>query len=85
MTQYMCPVCGYDNLSEPAYDAEGLGNYVICPSCGYEFGVTDDDEGITTEEWRIRWIESGMKWWSKRAKPANWDPVAQLAHVQPKP
>ncbi|WP_245541609.1 hypothetical protein [Smaragdicoccus niigatensis] len=47
--------------------------------------MTDDDEGITTEEWRIRWIESGMKWWSKRDKPANWDPVSQLTRVQPPP
>ncbi len=80
----MCPVCGCDGLDEPPYDAEGLGNYDICPSCGYEYGVTDDDMGFTHEEWRQRWIDGGMRW-RHDSKPSNWDPVAQLSRVQPKP
>ena len=84
MPQFTCPVCGYDRLTEPPYSHKsGLGSYDICSSCGYEYGVTDDDEGITHEQWRQRWIDSGMKWWSPLKPPADWDPIAQLARVTP--
>ncbi len=45
-TENMCPVCGYKNLYEPAYQPTpkgNLGSYEICPSCGFQFGVTDDE------------------------------------------
>ncbi|MGH3624104.1 MAG: hypothetical protein ACRDQ5_20310 [Sciscionella sp.] len=77
---HRCPVCGYPGLEEPAYSATtGLGSYEICPSCGYEFGVTDEDEGISHAQWRRRWIVGGMQWWwTEAGPPEGWDPRAQL-------
>jgi hypothetical protein len=76
---FRCPVCGYPGLDEPPR-AEGLyPSYEICPSCGFEFGVTDDDRGFSYAGWRQEWVAYGMRWWSRgRRKPAGWDPGAQL-------
>lgn len=72
---YRCPVCGWPALELPPRPA----SYEICPSCGFEFGVTDDDEGETYESWRARWVEHGMQWSSRREPaPEGWDPHAQL-------
>ena len=81
--RFTCPVCGYPGLFERAYSARtGLGSYEICPSCGFEFGVSDDDQGFTHEQWRVRWIAEGMPWWSEaRHRPVDWDPAAQLRRV----
>jgi len=80
---YDCPVCAFPNLEEiPRDEKTGGGSYEICPSCGFEFGVSDDDLGYTYEEWRNIWIESGMPWSSKaRHAPSGWDPSAQLRHL----
>lgn len=78
---YMCPVCGYRGLGEPPRSpVTGGGSYEICPSCGFEFGVTDDDRGFTYEVWRQLWIDNGMPWESEglEPEPPNWDPEAQL-------
>lgn len=79
---YRCPVCGFDGLPVPAYSpATGLGSYEICPSCGYEFGVTDADREITHEQWRRTWIDEGMPWRDLGISdpPPGWDPGTQLA------
>jgi hypothetical protein len=80
MRSYLCPVCGYGMEDEPA-------NYHICPSCGTEFGL--HDQNATVEDLRAAWIKTGPKWWSKTdPQPSNWDPLAQLEGVaspQPKP
>jgi hypothetical protein len=77
---YTCPACGYPELTESPYGRSG-GSYEICPSCGFEFGVTDDDKGFTFESWRQRWIAMGMPWWAAAVEPApqGWDPTHQLA------
>ena len=65
-----CPVCGY-GLNRPPED------FVICPSCGTEFGY--DDSGTSHEELRQRWIATGPAWWSTvDQQPANWNPYQQL-------
>lgn len=78
--RYTCPVCGFPDLFEPPRNANGSGSYEICPSCGFEFGVTDDDEGFTDLAWRGRWISQGMPWSSvsDARKPDDWDPQRQL-------
>jgi predicted RNA-binding Zn-ribbon protein involved in translation (DUF1610 family) len=38
---YTCPVCGFQGLSEPAYDEHYCTFFEICPSCGTEFGYDD--------------------------------------------
>lgn len=81
---YICPVCGYPDLHEPPRSARtGGGSYEICPSCGFEFGVTDDDKGFTYDQWRQRWIDRGMLWESAGVRPApqGWDPRAQLQRL----
>jgi hypothetical protein len=53
-----------------------------CPSCGFQFGVTDDDRGFTYEQWRQRWVDEGMAWDKGRTKPsANWNPLEQIGKV----
>ena len=77
-TGYTCLVCDYPYLSEPPRSEIGGGSFEICPSCGFQFGVNDDDEGISYETWRKRWEADGMKWQSFNIKqPANWHPVAK--------
>jgi hypothetical protein len=84
MTGYTCPVCGYPELGEPPRSPSGGGSYEICPSCGFEFGVSDDDLGFSYDEWRQRWIALGMPWESSevRPPPAGWDPLRQLLAVE---
>lgn len=77
----MCPICGYPSLSEPAYDGP-VGSLEICPSCGYQFGYTDDDQHISHDQWRQQWVDGGMVWDKGRSEPpANWNPQQQLLKV----
>jgi hypothetical protein len=79
---FVCPVCGYDGLDEDPRPVSGGGSFEICPSCGFQFGVTDDDRGLTYNDWRRQWIAGGMVWDKGRSKPPDgWDPVRQLARV----
>lgn len=78
---YRCLVCGYPGLDEPPRTEESGASYEICPSCGFEFGVTDEDRGISYEQWRREWIAGGMRWWSRRRPPAGWDPQAQVREL----
>jgi hypothetical protein len=81
--KFRCPVCGYAGLDEPPRSKSGGGSYEFCASCDFEFGVTDDDLGITDEQWRLDWITDGMPWRShSRPKPIGWDPVEQLRSLQ---
>jgi hypothetical protein len=80
---YICPVCGFPELQESPRSNSGGGSYEICPSCGFEFGVTDDDEGFTYRAWREKWVNQGMRWWAQsiRDAPTNWNPVEQLKNI----
>jgi hypothetical protein len=76
---HLCPVCGYPELREPPRSRSGGGSYEICPSCGFQFGVSDDDSGWTYLRWRQRWRDDGMIWSSHGIpKPPKWNPRAQL-------
>jgi hypothetical protein len=82
---HTCPVCGYGGLDElPRSPNTGGGSYEICPSCGFQFGVTDDDRGISYDEWRRQWIARGMPWDSSdiEAPPDGWNPSEQLARLK---
>jgi hypothetical protein len=69
---HTCPVFGYPSLTESARSPRsGRGSYEICPSCGFQFGVTDDDLGYTYEEWRTKWIAEGASWSSDNPSPAE--------------
>ena len=80
--RYTCPVCGYPDLSELPRSDQGGGSYEICSSCGFEFGVSDDDRGYTYDAWRELWIDQGMCWWSNStAPPSGWNPEEQLQRL----
>lgn len=83
--QNICPVCGYPDLDEPAYADGYYSSDEICSSCGYQFGWTDDDLGISHEEWRKKWIAEGMIWYDDTEHgikpPVGWNPVAQLRNI----
>lgn len=73
----MCPVCGYADLSEPAYDDDGCASFEICPSCGTEFGY--DDANKSVETLRQEWLAGGARRWSKEVHlPVDWSGVKQL-------
>lgn len=77
---FTCPVCGWPALMEAPRSPSGGGSYEICPSCGFEYGYTDDDQEYTYESWRERWIALGMPWDSQgiETPPEGWDPQRQL-------
>lgn len=70
--KYICPICGYDKLKEDPYYNGVLASCSICPCCGFEFGVTYNNEldkeiGIYSEEqaieyYRRMWILTGALW-----------------------
>src|SRR5271156_4054200 len=79
-----CPVCGYADLREPAYNGSGSPSFEICYSCGTEFGT--DDLFASHKTLRQQCISNGMKWHSSRRRPpANWDPVQQSQSVASDP
>ena len=74
---FLCPVCGYPDLDEPAYDEHACPSYNICPCCGTEFGY--DDAKTRHDVLRQRWIANGMRWWSQATRPPlDWEPMRQL-------
>jgi len=77
--KYLCPVCGYDGLFEPAHDALGTGSDEICPCCGVQFGY--DDARRSHAELRADWVQRGMTWRHHPGPPPDWDPARQLANV----
>lgn len=87
MSGAICPVCGYA-LDFLPWKGESPSDE-ICPSCGIQFGYDDfvsrdpADRIAVYKEWRERWIEAGMPWFSHgRHPPENWDPEAQLSRVR---
>jgi hypothetical protein len=79
--RYQCPVCGYAFLFEqPRSPNSGGGSYEICRSCGFQFGVTDDDRGFSYDDWPQLWIDAGMPWSDQTSTPPlDWDPAIQLS------
>ena len=81
-----CPVCGY-KLAEPAWTPDSGGSFEICPSCGMQFGYTDAAGGDPERrrdlwrKWRQQWVADGMPWRGVGKPPDDFDPSAQLTHV----
>jgi len=77
--QHTCAVCGWRQLHAPQRSTSGGASHEICPSCGFESGHSDDDQGITHDQWRERWVASGLPWSSKGTpKPKLWNPMKDL-------
>ncbi|GEP40825.1 hypothetical protein [Brevifollis gellanilyticus] len=82
VSTHTCPVCGFDQLKEAPRSKSGSASFEICPACGFQFGVSDDDDGLTYDEWREDWITRGMEWSSRGIKtPRGWKPEALLKSV----
>lgn len=80
----VCPVCGFPGLELPARTAEGGGSFEICPSCGFQPGVDDDDLGITIAEAFARWAAAGKPWFSRTISPTPaWNPSASARQIAP--
>jgi hypothetical protein len=77
--KHNCPVCNFPGLTESPRSKSGGGSDEICPSCGFQFGVSDDDGGFTYDQWRTNWIKQGSKWSSQTKPPAHWNAVEQRA------
>lgn len=70
---FLCPVCGYVLPAPPA-------DFLICPSCGTEFG--NDDLDWSHDQLRDAWLDKGANWWSNsQTPPADWNPIAQVLWV----
>jgi hypothetical protein len=79
----MCPVCGYPDLDERPHGKATGGSYEICPSCGFQFGVSNEDQGFTYQQCRQRWIDLGKPWQSIGvAPPKFWNPEEQLKNLR---
>jgi hypothetical protein len=75
---HLCPACHWPHLLEAPRSKSGGGSYEICPCCGFQSGVTDDDEGHTPAEWRKLWAKRGKPWSSvAQAAPVGWDAAKQ--------
>src|SRR5438067_11786556 len=69
--RYKCPVCFFPDMDSPPSD------YMICPCCGTEFGL--DDEDVSHAELRMEWAKRNFPWFSTyTARPLGWNPVLQL-------
>ncbi len=79
MSVYTCPICGFDQLGDRPRTPSGGRSLEYCPSCGFQFGWHDDDQGISDEDWRAQWIKGGMQWAIPEvAKPPGWNPKVLL-------
>lgn len=73
-----CHLCGYWDWEsyDPRYRVLPR-KLETCPSCGFDFRITDERRGCTDEQWQAKWIEDGMCW-SEGATPEDWDPMLQM-------
>lgn len=77
----VCPVCGFSGLKNEPYEGT-VPSYEICPCCGFEFGFDDYSEGWTHEQYRDKWIQSGMIWFDPKLKPTDWNSEQQLKNIK---
>jgi hypothetical protein len=79
VTGNLCPVCGFPDLPEAAYQVD-LPSFEICVCCGTQFGY--DDSTLSFGELRKKWIEGGCNWWGNlEQRPELWNPERQLRSV----
>jgi hypothetical protein len=81
MGNNICPVCGYPNLDQPAWDPDtGSPSFDICPSCGCEFGYQDATP-TAKEKYRKNWVKQGAPWFKPELKPPEWSLKDQLKQI----
>jgi hypothetical protein len=77
----ICPVCGFDGLSEAAFDEHGMPSYEVCPCCGFEFGFDSQNDPVAFGRYRATWLKSGASWFLKKRKPKRWNKLRQLKNL----
>ncbi|GGA16758.1 hypothetical protein GCM10008018_71500 [Paenibacillus marchantiophytorum] len=80
--KHICPVCGYDELQQAPYDADGNESFEICHCCAFEFGFDDIHEGHTFESYRNKWMSAGATWFYEQSKPEVWELNQQLKNIE---
>ncbi|MFK4427732.1 hypothetical protein ABH959_004911 [Bacillus sp. RC51] len=78
---YICLICGFNELLDPPYDEDDDPSYEICSCCGFQFGYDDYDQGYTFIEYRKKWLEKGAIWFNSAEKPARWSLEKQLKNI----
>ncbi len=68
--KYICPVCGWKGLDEPAYDEEGVPSHDICACCHREFGYDDAPLEETRKKWRKSFF-ANLLFWKKKKQLKN--------------
>jgi transcription elongation factor Elf1 len=80
--KYICPVCGFDGLSEPPYDKQNQPSYEVCPCCGFEFGFDEQQTSDKYNVFRSTWIKNGAEWFLPNKKPKDWNLKKQLENLK---
>ncbi|WP_132313659.1 hypothetical protein [Paenibacillus sp. BK033] len=80
--KHICPICGYEELTQAPYDTDGNESFEICDCCGFEFGFDDVHDGHTFETYRNKWISAGATWFYKQSEPEIWDLNQQLKNIE---
>lgn len=79
--KFVCPVCGYSELTEPPRNEFGGPSFEICDCCGVQFGYEDiSEESILN--YRDKWIKCGCKWFSQENIPLGWSLEEQLKNIK---
>jgi len=78
-------------MDYPSWVTERRPAWEICPCCGIQFGYDDFGRDVLAFDlreremlhraWRLKWIAGGMRFWSPRALPFDWDPLRQLRNA----
>ncbi len=73
----ICPSCGIHY----GYDDQGAGDVIPDELAATEWKFGDETHKKIIHFWRQRWSDSGMKFWSPRPLPKNWDPIKQMENI----
>lgn len=85
MATYTCPACGFRGLDKPPRVEGSGGSFEICPSCGIQFGYSDEMGGDVSSRpsfyrgWGTKWYSDGAKWHDPSPPPDGWDGRRQYA------
>lgn len=79
--KHICPICGCDELKEPAWLGDGFGaSFEICPCCGTEFGYQDCKPEGKKKQYE-QWMARKYEWHFPQDKPKDWDLDKQLKNI----
>ena len=78
--KYICPVCGYPELTEPPRNENGNPPFEMCDCCGVEFGY-EDCSIDSIIQYRTEWIKNGCNWFAVE-KPLDWLFEEQLKNIE---